>query len=186
MSDMTNPASLKEKKTKHFLKWKCFVATPPPPKNMSDQAICPPLHYHYPFSHHFTTCCTTSTSATLTRLQMMWHEKSLDYLYGQAWRSVWCWWYACVYSIGLGMYDSPLFLSTHEDSPGGRSVPTTPHQVASPGMCASNTNTCMQTCLRTHSQRDTLFSPVQEDIPEAMMSSNCNPVSKKSQCCVNL
>ncbi|XP_060773336.1 translocated promoter region b, nuclear basket protein isoform X2 [Neoarius graeffei] len=33
---------------------------------------------------------------------------------------------------GLGMYDTPLFLSTHEDSPGGRSVPTTPLQVASP------------------------------------------------------
>ncbi|TSW21800.1 Nucleoprotein TPR [Bagarius yarrelli] len=31
---------------------------------------------------------------------------------------------------GLGMYDSPLFLPTHEDMLGGRSVPTTPLQTA--------------------------------------------------------
>uniref|UniRef100_A0A8C7GRE6 Nucleoprotein TPR n=1 Tax=Oncorhynchus kisutch TaxID=8019 RepID=A0A8C7GRE6_ONCKI len=35
---------------------------------------------------------------------------------------------------GLGMYDSPLFLPGHEDESGGRSVPTTPLQVAAPGM----------------------------------------------------
>ncbi|KAF7690039.1 hypothetical protein HF521_011843 [Silurus meridionalis] len=33
---------------------------------------------------------------------------------------------------GLGMYDSPMFLPTHEESAGGRSVPTTPLQVAAP------------------------------------------------------
>uniref|UniRef100_A0A669CM39 Nucleoprotein TPR n=1 Tax=Oreochromis niloticus TaxID=8128 RepID=A0A669CM39_ORENI len=33
---------------------------------------------------------------------------------------------------GLGMYDSPLFLATHEEESGGRSVPTTPLQVAAP------------------------------------------------------
>ncbi|XP_045063646.1 nucleoprotein TPR-like isoform X2 [Coregonus clupeaformis] len=33
---------------------------------------------------------------------------------------------------GLGMYDSPLFLPGHEDESGGRSVPTTPLQVAAP------------------------------------------------------
>uniref|UniRef100_A0A3B4G4L8 Nucleoprotein TPR n=1 Tax=Pundamilia nyererei TaxID=303518 RepID=A0A3B4G4L8_9CICH len=32
----------------------------------------------------------------------------------------------------LGMYDSPLFLATHEEESGGRSVPTTPLQVAAP------------------------------------------------------
>uniref|UniRef100_A0AAX7W8K6 Nucleoprotein TPR n=1 Tax=Astatotilapia calliptera TaxID=8154 RepID=A0AAX7W8K6_ASTCA len=33
---------------------------------------------------------------------------------------------------GLGMYDSPLFLATHEEESGGRSVPTTPLQVGAP------------------------------------------------------
>uniref|UniRef100_A0A672JJW8 Nucleoprotein TPR n=1 Tax=Salarias fasciatus TaxID=181472 RepID=A0A672JJW8_SALFA len=33
---------------------------------------------------------------------------------------------------GLGMYESPLFLATHEEESGGRSVPTTPLQVAAP------------------------------------------------------
>ncbi|XP_071262532.1 nucleoprotein TPR-like isoform X1 [Salvelinus alpinus] len=33
---------------------------------------------------------------------------------------------------GLGMFDSPLFLPGHEDESGGRSVPTTPLQVAAP------------------------------------------------------
>lgn len=35
------------------------------------------------------------------------------------------------------MYDSPLFLATHEEESGGRSVPTTPLQVAAPGICLS-------------------------------------------------
>lgn len=33
---------------------------------------------------------------------------------------------------GLGMYESPLFLAAHEEESGGRSVPTTPLQVAAP------------------------------------------------------
>lgn len=33
------------------------------------------------------------------------------------------------------MYDSPLFLATHEEESGGRSVPTTPLQVGAPGIC---------------------------------------------------
>lgn len=33
---------------------------------------------------------------------------------------------------GLGMYETPLFLA-HEEESGGRSVPTTPLQVAAPG-----------------------------------------------------
>uniref|UniRef100_A0AAR2K1U7 Nucleoprotein TPR n=1 Tax=Pygocentrus nattereri TaxID=42514 RepID=A0AAR2K1U7_PYGNA len=33
---------------------------------------------------------------------------------------------------GLGIYDSPLFLPAHEEESGGRSVPTTPLQVAAP------------------------------------------------------
>ncbi|XP_041861765.1 translocated promoter region b, nuclear basket protein [Melanotaenia boesemani] len=33
---------------------------------------------------------------------------------------------------GLGLYESPLFLTTHEEESGGRSVPTTPLQVAAP------------------------------------------------------
>ncbi|KAM4623655.1 nucleoprotein TPR-like [Polymixia lowei] len=33
---------------------------------------------------------------------------------------------------GLGMYESPLFLAAHEEEGGGRSVPTTPLQVAAP------------------------------------------------------
>ncbi|XP_076007357.1 translocated promoter region b, nuclear basket protein [Genypterus blacodes] len=33
---------------------------------------------------------------------------------------------------GLGIFDSPLFLATHEEESGGRSVPTTPLQVAAP------------------------------------------------------
>lgn len=36
---------------------------------------------------------------------------------------------------GLGMYESPLFLASHEEESGGRSVPTTPLQVAAPGIC---------------------------------------------------
>lgn len=35
---------------------------------------------------------------------------------------------------GLGMYESPLFLATHDEESGGRSVPTTPLQVAAPGI----------------------------------------------------
>lgn len=34
--------------------------------------------------------------------------------------------------LGLGMYETPLFLA-HEEESGGRSVPTTPLQVAAPG-----------------------------------------------------
>ncbi|XP_061634910.1 translocated promoter region b, nuclear basket protein isoform X1 [Phyllopteryx taeniolatus] len=33
---------------------------------------------------------------------------------------------------GLGMFDSPLFLASHEEESGGRSVPTTPLQLAAP------------------------------------------------------
>lgn len=33
------------------------------------------------------------------------------------------------------MYESPLFLTAHEEESGGRSVPTTPLQVAPPGIC---------------------------------------------------
>ncbi|KAK1165301.1 translocated promoter region b, nuclear basket protein isoform X1 [Acipenser oxyrinchus oxyrinchus] len=33
---------------------------------------------------------------------------------------------------GLGMYETPLFLAAHEEESGGRSVPTTPLQVAAP------------------------------------------------------
>ncbi|XP_060934177.1 translocated promoter region b, nuclear basket protein [Limanda limanda] len=33
---------------------------------------------------------------------------------------------------GLGLYESPLFLTTHEEESGGRSVPTTPLQVSAP------------------------------------------------------
>ncbi|KAK1164025.1 hypothetical protein AOXY_G16008 [Acipenser oxyrinchus oxyrinchus] len=33
---------------------------------------------------------------------------------------------------GLGMYETPLFLATHEEESGGRSVPTTPLQFAAP------------------------------------------------------
>uniref|UniRef100_A0A8B9HVZ0 Nucleoprotein TPR n=1 Tax=Astyanax mexicanus TaxID=7994 RepID=A0A8B9HVZ0_ASTMX len=40
---------------------------------------------------------------------------------------------------GLGMYDSPLFLPVHEEESGGRSVPTTPLQVAAPGTSFSET-----------------------------------------------
>uniref|UniRef100_A0A8C9V0G5 Nucleoprotein TPR n=1 Tax=Scleropages formosus TaxID=113540 RepID=A0A8C9V0G5_SCLFO len=40
---------------------------------------------------------------------------------------------------GLGMYESPLFLATHEEESGGRSVPTTPLQVAAPGEIADAT-----------------------------------------------
>ncbi|TNN35644.1 Nucleoprotein TPR [Liparis tanakae] len=35
-------------------------------------------------------------------------------------------------SAGLGMYESPLFLATHEEESGGRTVPTTPSQVSAP------------------------------------------------------
>ncbi|XP_053469607.1 translocated promoter region b, nuclear basket protein isoform X1 [Ictalurus furcatus] len=41
---------------------------------------------------------------------------------------------------GLGMYDIPLFLPTHEDSPGGRSVPTTPLPLAAPVSAFSETH----------------------------------------------
>ncbi|KAI5627611.1 nucleoprotein TPR [Silurus asotus] len=41
---------------------------------------------------------------------------------------------------GLGMYDSPMFLPTHEESAGGRSVPTTPLQVAAPVTAFSDTH----------------------------------------------
>lgn len=35
------------------------------------------------------------------------------------------------------MYETPLFLA-HEEESGGRSVPTTPLQVAAPGWCQTN------------------------------------------------
>uniref|UniRef100_A0AAQ4P610 Nucleoprotein TPR n=1 Tax=Gasterosteus aculeatus aculeatus TaxID=481459 RepID=A0AAQ4P610_GASAC len=41
---------------------------------------------------------------------------------------------------GLGIYESPLFLATHEES-GGRSFPTTPLQVATPGSVAQSDTT---------------------------------------------
>uniref|UniRef100_A0A3Q3GMK6 Nucleoprotein TPR n=1 Tax=Labrus bergylta TaxID=56723 RepID=A0A3Q3GMK6_9LABR len=42
-------------------------------------------------------------------------------------------------SSGLGLYESPLYLATHEEESGGRSVPTTPLQVAAPGISQSDT-----------------------------------------------
>ncbi|XP_028817852.1 nucleoprotein TPR-like isoform X3 [Denticeps clupeoides] len=42
---------------------------------------------------------------------------------------------------GLGLYESPLFLASHEEEPGGRSVPTTPLQVAAPANVFSETFT---------------------------------------------
>ncbi|KAL6486019.1 hypothetical protein MHYP_G00054110 [Metynnis hypsauchen] len=41
---------------------------------------------------------------------------------------------------GLGIYDSPLFLPAHEEESGGRSVPTTPLQVAAPVTAFSETS----------------------------------------------
>lgn len=38
-----------------------------------------------------------------------------------------------IWGLGLGMYESPLFLTAHDEAGGGRSVPTTPLQVAAPG-----------------------------------------------------
>lgn len=38
-----------------------------------------------------------------------------------------------IWCLGLGMYESPLFLAAHDEDGGGRSVPTTPLQVAAPG-----------------------------------------------------
>ncbi len=43
--------------------------------------------------------------------------------------------------IGLGMYESPLFLAAHDEDGGGRSVPTTPLQVAAPGETHTHTHT---------------------------------------------
>lgn len=40
--------------------------------------------------------------------------------------------------LGLGMYESPLFLAAHDEDGGGRSVPTTPLQVAAPGKMVFN------------------------------------------------
>lgn len=75
---------------------------------------------------------------------------------------MWVW--VCVCSAGLGMYDSPMFLPTHEDSPGGRSVPTTPLQVAAPGMCSNKAHThCF------HLSRKTFLKPW------------CHPI-KRSSC----
>ncbi|MFT7809073.1 nucleoprotein TPR-like isoform X3 [Arapaima gigas] len=42
---------------------------------------------------------------------------------------------------GLGMYESSQFLAGHEDDSGGRSVPTTPLQVAAPVTVFAETNT---------------------------------------------
>uniref|UniRef100_A0A3B1KCG5 Nucleoprotein TPR n=1 Tax=Astyanax mexicanus TaxID=7994 RepID=A0A3B1KCG5_ASTMX len=52
---------------------------------------------------------------------------------------------------GLGMYDSPLFLPVHEEESGGRSVPTTPLQVAAPGTSFSETLTSEVTELASQS-----------------------------------
>ncbi len=38
-----------------------------------------------------------------------------------------------VCSAGLGMYESSVYLGAHEEESGGRSVPTTPLQIAAPG-----------------------------------------------------
>lgn len=45
-------------------------------------------------------------------------------------RFLWC----LLCFAGLGMYDSSVFLGAHEEESGGRSVPTTPLQIAAPGM----------------------------------------------------
>lgn len=46
-----------------------------------------------------------------------------------------CWMENLLFLLsGLGMYESPLFLASHEEESGGRSVPTTPLQVAAPGI----------------------------------------------------
>lgn len=42
------------------------------------------------------------------------------------------WGFFC--NSGLGLFESPLFLASHEEEGGGRSVPTTPLQVSAPGI----------------------------------------------------
>lgn len=39
------------------------------------------------------------------------------------------------------MYESPLFLAAHDEESGGRSVPTTPLQVAAPGSQSGHLST---------------------------------------------
>lgn len=39
------------------------------------------------------------------------------------------------------MYESPLFLAAHDEDGGGRSVPTTPLQVAAPGKTHTHSHT---------------------------------------------
>uniref|UniRef100_A0AAR2LSE7 Nucleoprotein TPR n=1 Tax=Pygocentrus nattereri TaxID=42514 RepID=A0AAR2LSE7_PYGNA len=61
---------------------------------------------------------------------------------------------------GLGIYDSPLFLPAHEEESGGRSVPTTPLQVAAPGMFHHRADTQTQTVTHTLTPRGNLACPI--------------------------
>lgn len=46
------------------------------------------------------------------------------------------------------MYESPLFLAAHDEESGGRSVPTTPLQVAAPGLHVSVlSRDCLELCI---------------------------------------
>ena len=44
------------------------------------------------------------------------------------------------------MYESPLFLAAHDEDGGGRSVPTTPLQVAAPGKTHTRIQTSACVC----------------------------------------
>ncbi|KAL7849266.1 hypothetical protein SRHO_G00208890 [Serrasalmus rhombeus] len=54
---------------------------------------------------------------------------------------------------GLGMYESPLFLAAHDEESGGRSVPTTPLQVAAP------------VTVFTESQASDVSEPASQSVP---------------------
>lgn len=52
-----------------------------------------------------------------------------------------------LWCAGLGMYDSPLFLAAHDEDGGGRSVPTTPLQVAAPGRMQTHSAPVLNTAM---------------------------------------
>uniref|UniRef100_A0A8C8I153 Nucleoprotein TPR n=1 Tax=Oncorhynchus tshawytscha TaxID=74940 RepID=A0A8C8I153_ONCTS len=82
---------------------------------------------------------------------------------------------------GLGMYDSPLFLPGHEDESGGRSVPTTPLQVAAPvnycDLCMSSVEVSLEPVA---SQAGAMEEPAQPSDDASLPSTSQEPSSSSA------
>lgn len=95
----------------------------------SDSVLQMTFHRPAPLTQTLASC--PHKVACFTLCYWVWKDYYLTALSVRYW-FIFLWCLLCF--AGLGMYDSSVFLGAHEEESGGRSVPTTPLQIAAPGM----------------------------------------------------